>query len=159
MMPPGARMKKTPSPRIRQVMMTIVLVLLGWFSIKYSRQYNFMLPSSPVFKIAGGLFLLVGVVMRILAFKELWCTYRIDHLVTSGIYAKTRNPIYLAFILIIFGLAFLSRRLLAFLWFAASVLIFWWAAKKEESDLERTFGEEYQRYREQVPILLPKPWK
>jgi hypothetical protein len=53
--------------------------------------------------------------------KELRCTHRIGHLVTSGIYARTRNPVYLAFILLILGVAFLSRRLLAFLWVAVSV--------------------------------------
>ena len=152
-------MRKTPSPRSRQVIMTIVLLLLGWLSIKYSRQYHLVLPSSPVLETAGVLLLLVGVVVRILAFKELRCTHRIGHLVISGIYARTRNPVYLAFVLIILGVAFLSRRLLAFLWVAVSVLVFWWVAKKEESDLERAFGEEYVRYREGVPILLPKLWE
>jgi protein-S-isoprenylcysteine O-methyltransferase Ste14 len=106
-------MRKTPSPRSRQVIMTIVLLLLGWLSIKYSRQYHLVLPSSPVLETAGVLLLLVGVVVRILAFKELRCTHRIGHLVTSGIYARTRNPVY----------------------------------------------EEYVRYREGVPILLPKLWE
>lgn len=139
--------------------MTIVLLLLGWLSIKYSHQYQLVLPSSPVLEAAGPLLLLVGVVVRILAFKELQCTHRIEHLVTSDIYARIRNPVYLAFILIILGVAFLSRRLLAFLLVAVSVIVFWWVAKKEESDLEKAFGEEYVMYREGVPTILPKLWE
>jgi protein-S-isoprenylcysteine O-methyltransferase Ste14 len=149
-------MRKTPSPRNRQVIMTIVLVLLGWLSIKYSRQFKLEFLSSPILEVAGALLLLVGVVVRILAFKELQCTHRIDHLVTSGIYARTRNPVYLAFILVIFGIAFLSRRLLTFPWVAVSILVFWWVAKKEERDLERAFGEEFVKYKKKVPMLLPK---
>jgi protein-S-isoprenylcysteine O-methyltransferase Ste14 len=139
-------------------MMAIVLLVLGWLSIKYSRQYNLVFCSSPVFEAVGTLLLVVGAIVRILALKELRYTHRIDQLVTSGIYARTRNPVYLAFMLVILGVAFLSRRMLAFLWFAVSVLVFWWVAKKEETDLERAFGGEYISYRERVPILLPKLW-
>jgi hypothetical protein len=39
--------------------------------------------------VTGGALLLVGVAMRILAFKEIPSTYHIKGLVTSGVYAKT----------------------------------------------------------------------
>jgi protein-S-isoprenylcysteine O-methyltransferase Ste14 len=140
-------------------MMAIVLLILGWLSIKYGRQYQLVLPSSPVLEATGALLLLVGVVVRILAFKELRCTHRIDHLVRSGIYARTRNPVYLGFALIILGAAFLSTTWLAFLWAGLSVMVFLWVARKEESDLDRAFGEEYVSYRKRVPMLLPKLWR
>jgi protein-S-isoprenylcysteine O-methyltransferase Ste14 len=152
-------MRKTPSPRSRQVIMAIVLLLLGWLCITYGRQDQLVLHSSPALEAAGALLLLAGLVVRILAFQELRCTHRIDRLVTSGIYARTRNPVYLAFALIILGAAFLSRTWLAFLWAGLSVMVFWWVARKEESDLERAFGEEYVSYRKRVPMLLPRLWR
>ncbi len=150
---------KTPSPRIRQIATGIALVLLGWFSLEYSYRYNLVLPHSIVFDIFGVIFLMVGVLIRILAFKEIPWTHHIEKLVTSGIYSKTRNPVYLAFGFIIIGIAVLSARLLTIGWVLISVLVFYWLARKEENDLERTFGTDYMRYKNQVPMFLPRVWK
>jgi len=74
----------------------------------------------------------------------------------SGIYSKTRNPVYLAFVLIIAGIALLSRRLLALAWVLVSVAVLYYLAKKEENDLEKTFGDEYLKYKKRVPMFLPR---
>ena len=160
-MPRGMqRMKgKAPSPRIRQVGMVIVLVLLGWFCISCSYRYDLVLAPSLLFKVLSALLLLIGLIIRILAFKEIRCTHRIEHLVTSGIYSTTRNPVYLALTFIIMAIAFFSRALLSLIWVFISVLVFCWVAKREEIDLEKAFGEEYLRYRKKVPMLLPRLWK
>jgi len=150
---------KTPSPRIRQVVAGITLALLGWFSITYSRQYDLVLSHFVILNILGTLFLVVGVMIRILAFKEIHWTHHIKNLATSGIYSKTRNPVYLAFAFIIIGIALLSARLLAFIWVLISLIVFFWLAKKEESDLERTFGQDYVRYKKKIPMFLPRVWK
>jgi hypothetical protein len=81
---------ETPSPRIRQVAAGIVLVLLGWLAITYSRRYGLVLPRSAVLDTLSASLLLVGVAVRVVAFKEIRCTYRIRNLVTSCIYSKTR---------------------------------------------------------------------
>jgi protein-S-isoprenylcysteine O-methyltransferase Ste14 len=60
-----------------------------------SVRYDLLVPSSVALEVTGGALLLVGVAMRILAFKEIPATYHIKGLVTSGVYAKTRNHIYL----------------------------------------------------------------
>ena len=96
--------------------------------------------------------------MRILAFKEIPSIYHIKDLVTSGVYAKTRNPIYLEFILMIVGGAVLSRGVLAFIWAFVSVFILYWIARSEEIDLERIFGERYLLYKSSVPMFLPRFW-
>ncbi|MBU0529552.1 isoprenylcysteine carboxylmethyltransferase family protein [bacterium] len=151
--------EKTPSPRIRQIVIGIILVLLGWLSITYSRQYDLVFPHFVILKILGTLFLVVGVMIRILAFKEIHRTHHIKNLATSGIYSKTRNPVYLAFVFIIIGIALLSARLLTFIWTLVSLIVFFWLAKKEESDLERAFGQDYVRYKQKVPMFWPIFWK
>jgi protein-S-isoprenylcysteine O-methyltransferase Ste14 len=150
---------RTPSPRIRQVAAGIALVLLGCFSITYSRQYHLVLPHFVVLNVLGLLSLAVGVGIRILAFKEIHWTHHIEKLATSGIYSKTRNPIYLAFALIIIGIALLSGRFLALVWLLISLAVFYWLAKKEERDLEQAFGQDYARYKQAVPMFLPRVWK
>jgi hypothetical protein len=67
----------------------IALLTLGWASIVLSVRYDLLVPSSLALEVTGGALLLVGVAMRILAFKEIPPTYHIKGLVTSGVYAKT----------------------------------------------------------------------
>ena len=98
----------------------------------------------------------VGVFLRVLAFKEIPCTYRIDRLVTSGIYSKTRNPVYFSFMIIVLGIAIFSRRSLTALWVIVTVLVLYWVAKSEESDLETKFGEQYRAYKRNVPRFIPR---
>jgi protein-S-isoprenylcysteine O-methyltransferase Ste14 len=147
---------KTPSPKVRQTVMAIILVLLGLFLISTSYEYNLLLHPSLFIEIFGGAFLLLGVVIRILAFKEIRCTYKIENLVTSGIYSKIRNPVYLSFILIILAVSLFSRCLLAFGWTCVSVLVLYWVSKKEEGDLEKAFGTQYVSYKKKVPMFLPR---
>jgi protein-S-isoprenylcysteine O-methyltransferase Ste14 len=77
--------------------------------------------------------LFVGVAMRILAFKEMLSIYHIKGLVTSGVQAKTRNPIYLGFIFLIVRVAVLSRGVRALIWAFASVFVLHWIARSEEA--------------------------
>lgn len=71
-----------------------------------------------------------------------------SHLITSGIFAVTRNPIYLADVLILTGLilrwdALLSAPLIPFLaWIIAIRFI-----RAEELRLERDFGDAFLRYK------------
>jgi len=136
--------------------MAIALMVSGWASLVYSRHFNLLLPHFLSVKILGIFFFLMGITIRLLAFKEMNNPYKIDRLVTSGVYSKTRNPVYLAYICIIIAVAFLTMRLLSFAWVFGSILVFYWVAKKEEDDLEKIFGEEYVIYKQTVPLFLPK---
>ncbi|MDL5361700.1 isoprenylcysteine carboxylmethyltransferase family protein [Halalkalicoccus sp. NIPERK01] len=79
-----------------------------------------------------------------------------NELVTSGLYAQTRNPMYLAVLLVVVGQALVHR----------SVAVLWWAAGcwigfhnrvigYEEPHLARKHGVAYERYCERVPRWLP----
>ena len=70
-------------------------------------------------------------------------------LVTSGPFGRCRNPIYLADVMILLGLAQLTYNV----WFAAAAPVFaalvtWLAILPEERHLEERFGEEWRVYRE-----------
>jgi protein-S-isoprenylcysteine O-methyltransferase Ste14 len=80
-----------------------------------------------------------------------------SYLVVSGFYRYVRNPMYAGVVTVIFGqaLVFADLRLLAYavlvwLTFELFVLIY------EEPVLERTYGEEYARYRTNVPRWIPR---
>jgi hypothetical protein len=78
-------MRKTPSPPSRQLVTGIALLAFGWASIVLSVRCGLLVPPSLALEVTGGALLLVGVAMRILAFKEIPSTYHIKGLVTSGV--------------------------------------------------------------------------
>jgi len=78
-------------------------------------------------------------------------------LVVRGLHRYVRNPMYLGVALVIAGQAWLfhSRHIAIYLvcfWLIAHFFVLFY----EEPTLRRQFGEEYERYREQVPRWIPK---
>src|SRR5262249_8782870 len=83
------------------------------------------------------------------------------NLVVAGLYRYVRNPIYVAVVAIILGLAVLMgdwRLILygALLWLFFHVFV----VAYEEPTLEQTFGIEYEAFRAAVPRWIPRmtPW-
>jgi protein-S-isoprenylcysteine O-methyltransferase Ste14 len=71
--------------------------------------------------------------------------------VTSGLYAYSRNPIYLGWFLLIAGIGFRNASVLVLVIAVTMVLLLNWAVVvEEEAYLEKRFGEEYLRYRKNV---------
>jgi protein-S-isoprenylcysteine O-methyltransferase Ste14 len=77
-------------------------------------------------------------------------------LVTSGIRARVRHPVYLGHLCEMVawsfgtGLAVLYA-LTAFAVFTGAIMI-----RLEDAELERRFGEEYRKYRSAVPAVIPR---
>lgn len=70
-------------------------------------------------------------------------------LVTSGPYWRFRNPIYIADVMLLLGLAELTKNI----WFAIgaaifAVLVTWLAILPEERHLEARFGDDYREYKQ-----------
>jgi len=76
-------------------------------------------------------------------------------IVVGGIYALTRNPMYVGMALAYLGIAFLLDRPLAMaLLPVALLLIHYGVVLREERYLEAKFGEPYRRYKASVPRWL-----
>ncbi|MBL4573322.1 MAG: isoprenylcysteine carboxylmethyltransferase family protein [Gammaproteobacteria bacterium] len=72
-------------------------------------------------------------------------------IVTTGLYAWSRNPIYAGFCLISMGVGVASNSLWIFISFIpAAFLLYHVAIAKEEAYLEEKFGEEYTDYKKKV---------
>lgn len=74
-----------------------------------------------------------------------------SQLITCGIFSYSRNPIYLAFILVTLG----AGLLLNSLWITLSVIpatlcLYQWVIRKEEHYLEQRFGDTYLQYKQSV---------
>ncbi|HJO12388.1 MAG: isoprenylcysteine carboxylmethyltransferase family protein [Gammaproteobacteria bacterium] len=72
-------------------------------------------------------------------------------IITTGVYAYSRNPIYLGFCLVSLGLGIWTNNL----WLVLStpvvgILVYFIAIKQEEAYLERKFGDQYRQYKARV---------
>ncbi len=79
------------------------------------------------------------------------------HLTVKGPYGIVRHPFYAFGIVALWATPVLSAdRLLLNVLFTGWILL---GASLEERDLLADFGEEYVRYRESVPMFLPRVWR
>jgi protein-S-isoprenylcysteine O-methyltransferase Ste14 len=76
-------------------------------------------------------------------------------LVVTGPYHVTRNPIYIGFVLVYFGLAIMLTSLWVLLLLIPVLAILQrGVVEREEDYLERQFGESYRKYKARVPRWL-----
>jgi protein-S-isoprenylcysteine O-methyltransferase Ste14 len=113
-------------------------------------------PSSALLSVSAMGLMLLGVAVRLTARQ--WKAERCgDGLVTDGLYAYLRHPLYLGSFLLGAGLALLLADPLLL---GAFVVLFWLShvsvLRREEAELEAVFGEAYREYRSCVPGLLPR---
>ncbi len=79
----------------------------------------------------------------------------VTELVTGGIYARLRHPMYVSFTITMLGLDFLLRSALGILFTIVAFLpSMVWRARLEEQALGRHFGQAWKDHAESVPSLL-----
>lgn len=80
-------------------------------------------------------------------------------LVVSGPFAHVRNPLYVGNILMYTGLGIMSFALFPYLQILG-IIVFYFQyniiVKEEELYLEKTYGQDYEDYRKNVPRFIPK---
>jgi protein-S-isoprenylcysteine O-methyltransferase Ste14 len=74
-------------------------------------------------------------------------------LVTDGPFSFSRNPIYLAFMMLYFGFAIAIQSWLIILRIPLAIY-FYKSAVREEKNLEKIFGQEYTDYKKRVPRFI-----
>jgi protein-S-isoprenylcysteine O-methyltransferase Ste14 len=128
---------------------------LSWLSARF-------LPLSMVFYWIGLVMLAAGLAFAIWARRHLgrnWSanvTVKRDHeLIRSGPYRLVRHPIYTGLLLAILGTAVAIGEWRSLIAFALITVGFVLKLKTEERFMSETFGEQYARYRAEVPALIP----
>lgn len=104
--------------------------------------------------IVGGLVSILGLAIRAWASGHIQKNVR---LATSGPYAYTRNPLYLGSFLLGLGFTIASGRWILAVLFAALFLgIYFPVMRVEASTLARLFGGDHENYRRAVPLFFPR---
>ncbi len=112
----------------------------------------------PVFAAAGGILLAGGLAMLMLAGRSIVTAHARDELVTTGVYALVRNPIYSAWIVFLIpGLVLPSRSWLLFLTPLVAYAVFKLRIRREDAYLRGRFGQAYLDYRRRVREVVPLP--
>lgn len=100
--------------------------------------------------IGGGFWLLSS------AWQVLYHAQRNGRLATTGPYARIRHPQYAGFVLIMLGFLVQWPTLLTLAMFPVLLLMYLRLARREESEMEAAFGEDYRRYVAATPAFFPE---
>ena len=106
----------------------------------------------------AAVFLAAGLTMLLIAVISMNRAYNSDRLVSSGIFAVVRHPIYSAWIVLIQpGLALLGRCWPLLLMPVVAYITFKLTIHQEDEYLQQRFGQAYLDYRSGVNELFPFP--
>lgn len=122
----------------------IALVILAWVLVNTNTPWNAQRCTGTVLVIIGAMSIVIA---RYQLGQSFSITPQAHKLVTTGLYSKIRNPIYVFGSLLFAGLILVLHR--PSLWILLGVVIVAQAirAKKEARVLEAAFGDAYREYR------------
>jgi len=94
-------------------------------------------------------------------FVIMWKGWKLIHgvkggLVTEGPYAFVRHPQYSGLFLIMVGMLIQWPTIITAFMFPVLLFIYYRLSKREEAEMIKTFGDEYKRYMERLPMFIPK---
>jgi protein-S-isoprenylcysteine O-methyltransferase Ste14 len=127
---------------------------IDWFSHNSSHLLG-NAHSGPLHLISSVL-IIGGFILLSTSWKELYNAQRINHLATSGPYARVRHPQYAAFVVIMSGFLIQWPTLPTLIMFPVLIIIYIRLAHREEKLARQVFGELYIRYAEKTPRFFPR---
>jgi protein-S-isoprenylcysteine O-methyltransferase Ste14 len=113
--------------------------------------------SAPI--LAIGLFLMTWSILYFIRVKGTPVPFNPPpKLVTTGPYARVRNPMVTGVFVLLFGLGVLLRSIsLVSIFTPLFILLNVWELKAvEERELERRLGKDYVEYKKRVPMFIPR---
>lgn len=114
------------------------------------------LPWEGIIQIIGIVFCIIGLIFWLSSAVLVKKAFGSRKLATSGVFRFSRNPMYAAFIVFIVpGLSFILNDLVLLIPSLTMYVAFKLRVEREEDYLSNEFGEQYKRYCNSVPQLIP----
>jgi protein-S-isoprenylcysteine O-methyltransferase Ste14 len=130
-----------------------------YFYIVFAAAFNWPAVStqeffhSEIISSVGVLFCLVGLLVLLWSLVSFGKSFRVgidaehpDRLITDGIFAFSRNPIYVAFAVILIGQFLIFSNWILFVYIGAAIWLFHRQVLREEEYLKNHYGREYADY-------------
>jgi len=109
----------------------------------------------------GVVLCVLGIMLFIYALISFGSSFRVgldeDHpgeLVTKGAFAISRNPIYVAFAIVLTGLFLIIPNWIIIIYVIAAILLFNRQIRLEEESLKKIYGDQYEQYCKKVRRYL-----
>jgi len=109
----------------------------------------------------GVLLCLAGLTLLFLSLVSFGKSFRVgidpdrpDRLVTTGVFAFSRNPIYVAFALVLLGQFLVFSNWILVVYLVAAIALFHRQVLREEEFLKKQYGREYLEYCDRVKRYL-----
>lgn len=106
----------------------------------------------------GVLLCATGLIVLVLSLIAFGTSFRVGidtdnpgKLITSGVFARTRNPIYVGFALVLLGEFLIWPNWILLIYMLAGAALFHRQVLREEAYLRRHYGQQYLAYCERVP--------
>jgi protein-S-isoprenylcysteine O-methyltransferase Ste14 len=132
---------------------------LFYFYIVFAAAFNLPTVSTQEFFHSEGiawvgvLFCLVGLLLLLWSLISFGQSFRVgidtdhpDKLITSGVFAFSRNPIYVAFACILLGQFLIFSNWILLVYMGAGIWLFHRQVLREEDYLKKHYGKEYSEY-------------
>ncbi len=112
--------------------------------------------------VIGYALLFVGIGLFMQGWRELYKAHQENRLATGGLYGLVRHPQYTGLFIGLFGEGVVHwPTVFSVILFPVIVVVYTLLAYREEREMLKQFGDQYRRYREQVPMFFPdkRRWK
>jgi protein-S-isoprenylcysteine O-methyltransferase Ste14 len=132
---------------------------LFYFYIVFAATFNFPTVSTheffhdEVISWVGAFFCLAGLSLLLWSLVSFGQSFRVgidtehpDELITSGVFALSRNPIYVAFAFILLGQFLIFSNWILLVYIGAAIWLFHRQVLREEDYLRKHYGNEYLEY-------------
>jgi protein-S-isoprenylcysteine O-methyltransferase Ste14 len=140
---------------------------LFYFYVVFAAAFNLPTVSrqelfhSGIVSLVGVFFCLAGLFLLFLSLVSFGKSFRVgidqdhsDELVMTGIFAFSRNPIYVAFGLVLLGQFLMFSNWILLVYMVAAAWLFHRQVSREEEYLRNRYGQQYSAYSERVRRYL-----
>jgi protein-S-isoprenylcysteine O-methyltransferase Ste14 len=137
----------------------LALITLSWRYVALYRAWWMWVPAGGLFAVGIWLYRASGgsfSKQQLYGLSELKAGEAEQRLVTSGIRARVRHPVYLAHLCEMLAWSVGTGLVVCYGLTAFAVVTGVGMIRAEDAELERRFGEEYRAYRERVPAVIPR---
>ncbi|MCY1292388.1 hypothetical protein D9M70_416110 [compost metagenome] len=134
----------------------IELPLTGFSGHLWATLLGYGLAGAMLEMLLGGVFIIIGLMLVIRGWVQVYRATLQGRLATQGVYALVRHPQYTGIMLAVFGQIIHWPTVMTVLLFPLIIYAYVRLARREEARLIAQFGDAYLTYRQHLPMFLPR---